>query len=88
MDYSQLVATITPEIRDNMLKAVELGRWPNGDKVSEEQRAHCLQALIAYDELSGKPKSERIGYIASKEHDHCGSDESDSDAEWQPISFK
>ena len=49
--WQALVAGMTPEIHQNLKTAVELGRWPNGDRLTPEQVEHCLQAVIAYDEM-------------------------------------
>lgn len=40
---------MTPEIRDNFSRAIEIGRWADGSKVSDEQRATCMRAVIAWD---------------------------------------
>lgn len=73
MDYQQLINTMTPDIYQNLKRAVELGKWPNGEKLSPEQRHTCLQAVIAYDHRH-KPEEERVGFIHTKKHVHCGSD--------------
>jgi uncharacterized protein YeaC (DUF1315 family) len=62
MVLDKLVKSITPEIYKNLKYAVETGRWPNGEPVSDPQREQCLQAIIAYDHLQ-LPESERVGYI-------------------------
>lgn len=61
-DFASVVNQLTPEIYDNMKRAVETGRWPDGRKVSDEQRATCMQAVIAW-EATHLPESERTGYI-------------------------
>jgi hypothetical protein len=73
MDYQQMISTMTPEIYESLKRAVELGKWPNGEKLTAEQRQSCLQAVIAYDHKH-KPEEERVGYIHTKKHDHCGSE--------------
>jgi len=73
MDYQQLVKTLTPEIYENLKRAVELGKWPDGKVLTAEQKSHCLQAVIAYDALH-KKEEERVGFIHTPAHDHCGSD--------------
>lgn len=65
MSIDSLVADITPEIYQSMQKAIETGKWPNGVPVNEEQRANCLQIIIAYDELH-KDTEERVGYLPAK----------------------
>lgn len=63
MNIHELIARIDPGIYEHLKTAVETGRWQNGATLSEEQRALCLQAVIAYD-LEHKPEHERVGYIA------------------------
>lgn len=60
--WEALVAAMSPELHASLKTAVELGRWPNGDRLSPEQREHCLQAIIAWDEAN-LPEHERVGYI-------------------------
>ncbi len=60
--FEELLAAITPEIHANLKRAIELGRWENGDRLSPEQVELCLQAVIAYDEIH-KSEEERIGYL-------------------------
>ena len=57
-----LLASITPEIHQNLKRAVELGRWENGERLSPEQIELCLQAIIAYDEMHLSAE-EKVGYI-------------------------
>lgn len=62
MNYRDLVRQITPELYATFKRALERGRWPDGNAMTVEQREHCLQAIIAYDEMH-KPEDERVGYI-------------------------
>lgn len=48
MDVEKLLAAITPDIYQNMLSAVETGRWPDGKLLSEAQRDHTQQLVILY----------------------------------------
>lgn len=48
LSAEQLVAQITPEAYERLLYAVETGRWPEGTKLSEEQRSSCIQAVMMY----------------------------------------
>ncbi len=65
MDLHKLLSALTPQIYVNLCRAVELGRWPDGKPLTAEQRALCLQAVIAYD-AEHKPASERVGYLPPK----------------------
>lgn len=70
--WQALVASMTPEIHQSLKTAVELGKWPNGDRLTPEQREHCLQAVIAYDELY-LPEQERTAWIdrSGLQKSHC-----------------
>ena len=85
---SELLDNITPAIYENLKRAVELGKWPNGDGISAEQRQLCLQAVIAY-ETKHLPPEQHSGYIPPKEHTHCGSTRGEvADDPAQPLNFK
>ncbi len=87
MDFQQLIDSITPEIYQNLKTAVETGKWPNGVALTADQREQSLQAIIAYD-LRHRDEQERVGYIHTKKHDHCGSTGADTqlpDDEPKPI---
>lgn len=62
MTYEEMLKAMTPEMHRALRTAVELGKWPNGEKLSEEQRGICLRAVIAYDQQN-LPEAERTGYI-------------------------
>tara|TARA_R110002124_G_scaffold57039_3_gene160222 strand:- start:2717 stop:2983 length:267 start_codon:yes stop_codon:yes gene_type:complete len=66
MDYQQTIATMSPEIYQRLVRAVELGKWPDGKVLTAEQRAHAMQAIIAWGELH-LPQQERVGFIQKKE---------------------
>lgn len=72
-DLHSLLENITPDIYEALKRAVELGKWPNGVRLTTEQREICLQAVIYYDGRF-RPAHERVGYIQPEEHEHCGSD--------------
>ncbi len=59
---AELIASITPEIHENLKTAVETGRWANGERLSSAQVEYCLQAIIAYESLHVQ-EEQRIGYI-------------------------
>ncbi|MEH6551086.1 MAG: DUF1315 family protein [Pseudomonadales bacterium] len=62
MDYEQLLQSITPEIHANLKRAVELGKWPDGRALDTEQKALCIDAVIAYEAEHLAPQ-DRVGYI-------------------------
>ena len=58
----EMIELINPEVHRNLKTAIELGRWANGDKLSQQQREHCLQAVIAY-ESRHLEQEDRVGFI-------------------------
>lgn len=80
--FEDIARQLTPEIYQNMRRAVELGRWPDGRKVSDEQRQTCMQAIIAW-ERAHLPEDQRTGYIPPKEQP-CSTD---ADA-GQPVTLR
>jgi len=72
MDYQQLIASMSLETYKNLKQAVELGKWPDGKKLTREQRENTLQAVIAWGRAH-LDENERVGYIdkKQKEGDVC-----------------
>ena len=91
MDFQQLIESITPEIYANLKGAVELGKWPDGSRLTIEQREQSLQAIIAYD-ARHKAEEERVGYIAPKKSkEPCnskGSSSKSSSKDEQPLKWQ
>lgn len=65
MDYQQLVETMTRDTYQRMQRALELGKWPNGELLTPEQRENTMQAVILWGERH-LPAEERIGFIKKK----------------------
>lgn len=64
--FIEMIENITPEIYQNLKLAVELGKWSDGRKLSQEQKELCLQAMIAW-EMQNLPEDERTGYMGPQE---------------------
>jgi uncharacterized protein YeaC (DUF1315 family) len=48
VDIQQLVQAMTPQIYENLRTAVEIGKWPDGTALSDEQKSNSLQAVLMY----------------------------------------
>lgn len=48
MNLEQMLASVTPEVFENLKYAVETGKWQNGQRLTEEQRDNSLQLVLAY----------------------------------------
>lgn len=77
MDFDSLIRSITPETYDSLKRALELGKWADGKRLTPEQRAHVMQAIIAWGERH-LPEQERVGFIdrgTKEEGEMCDDDE-------------
>jgi uncharacterized protein YeaC (DUF1315 family) len=88
MNFQHLLDHITPEIHQNLKRAVEIGKWPDGRALTPEQRALSLQAVIAY-EAGHVQEHERVGFIdrSSKAEGEVCNDEHDHASEEQPLQW-
>ncbi len=68
MALNKLLQALDSNGHRRLQEMVALGRWPDGRGLSDEEKAACLQALIAYE--ASLPESEHSGYIAQR----CGND--------------
>ena len=50
MDYQQLIDTMSPQIYQSLKRSVEVGKWPDGRALTQEQRETTMQAMIAWGE--------------------------------------
>lgn len=64
--FIEVASTITAEVYASFKLAVEIGKWPDGRKLSLEQKELCLQAMIAY-ELKHLPEDQRTGFMGAQE---------------------
>ena len=74
--FIEAIENITPEIYENLKQAVELGKWGDGRKLTQEQKETCLAAMIAW-EMKNLPEEERMVlleplqvYIEAQVNDH------------------
>lgn len=59
-------------------RAIEIGKWPDGRVLTEEQKALCMEAVIHYDQRFVE-EADRVGHIdrgSKAEGEVCG-DEAD-----------
>ena len=62
---NELVESLTPSMVNDLKQAIELGKFPDGQVVSNEQRELMIEATILYDALK-LPEEERTGFIHRK----------------------
>ena len=64
MNIKQLIDSITPDVYQRLKQAVEIGKWPDGSALTDEQKALSMQAVIAYEEAF--PDDQKTGFVPSK----------------------
>lgn len=85
MNIEKLLTSMTPEVYQKLIYAVETGKWPDGTSLEKEQQASCMQAVMLYQskynddaqhmsvavggEISFKSKSELKKQFKSDEQD-------------------
>jgi uncharacterized protein len=79
MNYQELLSSITPDIYQRLKRAVELGKWPDGNKLNAEQRQLCIEAIIVYEQKNLSPE-EHTGYIPPKSGGACATEDSEVEA--------
>lgn len=83
--FQQLLDSITPDIYQRLRTAVEIGKWPNGIALTEEQKALSMQAMISF-EAKHLPPEQRTGYVPPKPSGACSHDE--EEAEEKPLNWR
>ena len=68
-EFLELIHNITPDIYLSLRQSLEIGKWPDGRKLTDEQKELTMQAIIAW-EIRNLPEEERTGYMGGQE---CGS---------------
>ncbi|MDN4503302.1 DUF1315 family protein [Alteromonadaceae bacterium BrNp21-10] len=64
MALDSVINAMTPEIFQRLQQAVETGKWPDGSKLSDEQRENSMQAVMLY----------QAKVLHSEEHMSVGAD--------------
>ncbi|MDY6840238.1 MAG: DUF1315 family protein [Pseudomonadota bacterium] len=63
MTYEELIERLDPVVYRSLRQSIELGKWPDGRKLTPEQREISLEAVIYYENLHKVPEEERTGYL-------------------------
>ncbi|XXN65184.1 YeaC family protein [Enterobacter ludwigii] len=43
-----MLEAMTPEVYERLSAAVEIGKWPDGVALTQEQKDHCLQLVMLW----------------------------------------
>lgn len=66
--FTDLIQRITPETYKTLKLAMEVGKWGDGTKMTQEQKELTMQAMILWEQ-NNLPEEERTGYMGGQE---CG----------------
>ncbi|WP_028305076.1 DUF1315 family protein [Oceanospirillum maris] len=75
MTLQELIQNMTPDIYSNLRQAVELRKWPNGIRLTEEQVELCMEAVIRFEIQHDMPAEDRVGFM----EEQCESDKDHAD---------
>jgi len=64
--FDEMIQNITPQIYESLKLAIEIGKWPDGRKLTREQKELTLQAMIAWEGLN-LPEDQRTGYMGDQQ---------------------
>ena len=89
MDYTQMIEGMSLEIYQSLKRSVELGKWPDGKRLTTDQRENAMQAIIAWGEKH-LGETERVGFIdkGHKEGDTCDDPVAGDDPVEMPLNWK
>lgn len=74
MQLAAFLKCMTATIYQTLREAIELGKWADGRKLSTDEQAAILQALIIYEAEQVAP-SERIGFMPATCQSHINTEE-------------
>ncbi len=88
MDFQQLIQNMSPDIYASLKRAVEIGKWPDGRVLNQEQKELCMEAVINYEHLYVDEK-DRVGFIdrGSKQEGEMCDSPNDAD-QTNPLKWK
>lgn len=83
MTLDDLINSMTPDVYKNLKQGVELGKWPNGVKLTSEQKKTSLEAILIYEQRN-LAEEDRTGYMEQA----CKSSSENKDDDVQPLTIK
>ena len=83
MSFKSVIEKLDSETYQKLKVSVEIGKWPDGKALTDEQKDLTLQAIIAYEIQNNFPEEERIGYLPSKSSYSDPSSKEETPLKWQ-----
>ena len=74
-EFKKVIEQMNVETYQRLRRGVEIGKWPNGQVLSQEQRETSMQAVLAYEAIHAASEKEKTGYVdtaSSDCHDDSG----------------
>ena len=68
-DFIKMIDNIDPDTYASLKQALELGKWPDGSKLTREQKELTMMAIIGWEQKN-LPEEQRSGYLGG---DQCAS---------------
>lgn len=82
MKYRKTIQDMPVEMYERLSRALELGKWPDGQLLTPDQKTHAMQAVITWGELH-LGTGQRVGYIdKGKKSGDRGGDPQVSSLNW------
>lgn len=78
--YQDVIGNMQPDVYQQLKESLELSKWPNGTPLTQEQKEHCMQAIIAYEHRN-LPANQHTGYV------ELGKKVTERGVELQPINL-
>lgn len=63
MTFEKVAQNLTADVCHRLRESLQLGKWPDGKILSEEQKKICMEAIITYEVANDIPEFNRVGYI-------------------------
>ena len=80
MEYLKVLEHLNPTVYEQLKQSLEIGKWPDGELLTERQKEIVMQALIGWGEIH-LPAEQRIGYIDKGKKEKYQNDGTSSDVD-------
>lgn len=80
MEYLKVLEHLNPTVYEQLKQSLEVGKWPDGELLTERQKEIVMQALIGWGEIH-LPAAQRIGYIDKGKKEKSRNDGTSSDVD-------
>ena len=77
-----MIQNLDDQAHQCLKTAVEIGKWPNGELLTEEQKALSLQTVIAYEIEHNFEDQDRTGFVNTV-NSTCHSQDKSTGLKWQ-----